>query len=82
MEAEIQLISPLVPLRFLKFIRFTKCHADGAWVVVDLSVDHDSTEGFEARRMPSGCILRDMQNGSSKVQYKYPFAYAARLTMI
>ncbi|XP_076915364.1 homeobox-leucine zipper protein HDG1-like [Bidens hawaiensis] len=69
MKAEIQLISPLVPARFLKFIRFTKCHADGAWVVVDFSVDHDLMEGFEARRMPSGCILRDMQNGFSKVTW-------------
>ncbi|KAF5788099.1 putative homeobox-leucine zipper protein GLAB [Helianthus annuus] len=53
MKAEIQLISPLVPVRGLKFIRFAKQQAQGQWIVVDLSID-SGIEGHMTRRCPSG----------------------------
>ncbi|XP_076958734.1 homeobox-leucine zipper protein HDG1-like [Bidens hawaiensis] len=68
MKAEIQLISPEVPVRVLKFIRFAKQQAEGLWVVVDLSVDY-GMEGGLTRRCPSGCILRDMPNGFTMVTW-------------
>lgn len=67
MQAEIQLVSPLVPVRQTRFIRFCRQHAEGVWAIVDLSVDA-GREGFLSRRLPSGCIVHDMPNGSSKVR--------------
>lgn len=66
MQAEVQLVSPLVPVRQVRFIRFCRQHAEGVWAVVDLSVD-GGREGFISRRLPSGCIVHDMPNGYSKV---------------
>ncbi|KAM0005941.1 putative homeobox-leucine zipper protein GLAB [Helianthus debilis subsp. tardiflorus] len=68
MKAEIQLISPLVPVRVLKFIRFAKQQAEGMWIVVDLSID-SGMEGHVTRRCPSGCILHDMPNGFTVVTW-------------
>ncbi|XP_076897047.1 homeobox-leucine zipper protein ROC5-like [Bidens hawaiensis] len=68
MKAEIQLISPVVPVRAFKFIRFAKQEVEGIWVVVDLSVDY-GLEGHLTRRCPSGCILRDIPNGFSMVTW-------------
>ncbi|KAJ0745119.1 putative transcription factor & lipid binding HD-SAD family [Helianthus annuus] len=68
MKAEIQLISPLVPVRGLKFIRFAKQQAQGQWTVVDLSIN-SRIEGHMTRRCPSGCILHDMPNGFTMVTW-------------
>ncbi|KAM0017450.1 putative transcription factor & lipid binding HD-SAD family [Helianthus debilis subsp. tardiflorus] len=70
MKAEIQFISPLVPVRVLKFIRFAKQQAQGQWIVVDLSID-SGIEGHMTmtRRCPSGCILHDMPNGFTMVTW-------------
>ncbi|OWM75634.1 homeobox-leucine zipper protein ANTHOCYANINLESS 2-like [Punica granatum] len=74
MEAELQVLSPLVPVRRVKFLRFCKQHAEGIWAVADISVDlfPDTIEGFafaNCRRLPSGCILQDMPNGCCKVTW-------------
>ncbi|KAI3518904.1 hypothetical protein L1887_07793 [Cichorium endivia] len=69
MQAEIQLISPSVSARAMKFIRYTRQQAEGVWAVVDLSVDADRREGIMCRRLPSGCILHDLSNGFSKVTW-------------
>ncbi|KAI3817973.1 hypothetical protein L1987_11775 [Smallanthus sonchifolius] len=68
MQAEIQLVSPLVPARQVRFIRFCRQQAEGVWAVVDVSVD-GGREGFISRRLPSGCIVHDMPNGFSKVMW-------------
>ncbi|KAI3800162.1 hypothetical protein L1987_35472 [Smallanthus sonchifolius] len=68
MKAEIQLISPLVPVRVVNFIRFTKQQAEGVWTVVDLSTGA-GVEAHLTRRRPSGCIIHDMPNGFSKVTW-------------
>ncbi|KAK7314990.1 hypothetical protein VNO77_33522 [Canavalia gladiata] len=74
MLSEVQLLSPLVPVRQLSFLRFCKQHAEGLWAVVDVSVDigRNATNGhsfMNCRRLPSGCVVQDMPNGFSKVTW-------------
>ncbi|KAL5567824.1 hypothetical protein UlMin_024399 [Ulmus minor] len=74
MHAELQALSPLVPLRQLKFLRFCKQHGDGIWAVVDVSIENnrDGTNAHpfpHCRRLPSGCIVQDMPDGYSKVTW-------------
>lgn len=68
MHAELQVLSPLVPVREVSFLRFCKQHAEGVWAVVDVSIDAN-TGGGSCRRLPSGCVVQDMPNGYSKVNY-------------
>ncbi|KAK4787449.1 hypothetical protein SAY86_011282 [Trapa natans] len=75
MHSELQVPSPLVPVREVTFLRFCKQHAEGLWSVVDVSVDviRDSPSGppsiTSCRRLPSGCIIQDMPSGYSKVTW-------------
>ncbi|KAH9604447.1 hypothetical protein KSS87_020218 [Heliosperma pusillum] len=74
MQAELQVLSPLVPVRVVNFLRFCKQHADGLWVVVDVSIDGVrenpvSPTYTNCRRLPSGCVVQDMPNGCSKVTW-------------
>ncbi|GMN44643.1 hypothetical protein TIFTF001_013839 [Ficus carica] len=74
MNAELQVLSPLVPLCSLKFLRFCKQHADGVWAVVDVSIDinREATNAnsyLHSRRLPSGCLVQDMPDGYSKVTW-------------
>ncbi|TYJ27017.1 hypothetical protein E1A91_A07G158200v1 [Gossypium mustelinum] len=75
MHAELQLLSPLVPVREVNFLRFCKQHAEGVWAVVDVSIDTlRETSGapttyVKCRRLPSGCVVQDMPNGYSKVTF-------------
>ncbi|KAK6135309.1 hypothetical protein DH2020_030951 [Rehmannia glutinosa] len=74
MQAEFQILSPLVPVRQMKFIRFCKQHGDDTWAVVDVSVDSlfhgmRGNAPVSCRRLPSGCIVQDMPNGYSKVTW-------------
>lgn len=82
MHAEVQLLSPLVPVRPVRILRFCKQHAEGVWAVVDVSVEmgHDANSQpfISCRRLPSGCIVQDMPNGYSKVSYN-PFFCWLRL---
>ncbi|KAJ8771472.1 hypothetical protein K2173_026649 [Erythroxylum novogranatense] len=74
MRAEFQVVSPLVPVRHVRFLRFCKRHAEGVWAVVDVSIDgkQEHLHGHPltaCRRLPSGCIIQDMGNGCSKVTW-------------
>ncbi|GMI69649.1 ANTHOCYANINLESS 2, ARABIDOPSIS THALIANA HOMEODOMAIN PROTEIN [Hibiscus trionum] len=75
MHAELQVLSPLVPVREVSFLRFCKQHAEGVWAVVDVSIDsiRETTSGVptfvSCRRLPSGCVVQDMPNGYSKVTW-------------
>ncbi|KAE8022500.1 hypothetical protein FH972_008293 [Carpinus fangiana] len=74
MHAELQVLSPLVPVRQLKFLRFCKQQAEGVWAVVDVSLDisQESTKAnplVSCRRLPSGFVVQDMSNGYSKVTW-------------
>lgn len=72
MHAELQVLSPLVPVREVNFLRFCKQHAEGVWAVVDVSIDtiRENASAFSGcRRLPSGCVVQDMPNGYSKVTW-------------
>ncbi|KAL1543497.1 Homeobox-leucine zipper protein ANTHOCYANINLESS 2 [Salvia divinorum] len=74
MNAALQVLSPLVPVREVNFLRFCKQHAEGVWAVVDVSVDtirdaHVGAAFPSSRRLPSGCLVQDMPNGYSKVTW-------------
>ncbi|ONK73389.1 uncharacterized protein A4U43_C04F30980 [Asparagus officinalis] len=77
MNAELQVLSPLVPTRDVSFLRFCKQLAEGAWAVVDVSIDGGGRESslvvagssMKCRRLPSGCVVQDMPNGYSKVTW-------------
>ncbi|KAL7146370.1 hypothetical protein ABFS83_06G036200 [Erythranthe nasuta] len=69
MQAEFQILSPLVPPRQVKFVRFCKQHKEDTWAVVDVSVDTLFQLPVNCRRLPSGCIVQDMPNGCSKVTW-------------
>ncbi|KAK6142546.1 hypothetical protein DH2020_022894 [Rehmannia glutinosa] len=69
-NAEFQVASPLVPTRESYFVRYCRQDVDGTWAVVDVSLDQmHSTPLHICRRRPSGCIVRDMPNGYSKVTW-------------
>ncbi|PNY16387.1 homeobox-leucine zipper protein anthocyaninless 2-like [Trifolium pratense] len=73
MQAELQVLSPLVPVRLVNFLRFCKQHAEGVWAVVDVSIDTITQTSAVAstflncRKLPSGFLVQDMPNGYSKV---------------
>ncbi|XVF79987.1 hypothetical protein PTKIN_Ptkin15bG0034400 [Pterospermum kingtungense] len=75
MYAELQVLSPLVQVREVNFLRFCKQHAEGVWAVVDVSIDtiRETSSGaptfLSCRRLPSGCVVQDMPNGYSKVTW-------------
>ncbi|KAL8114210.1 hypothetical protein AgCh_021172 [Apium graveolens] len=74
MHAELQVLSPLVPVREVNFLRFCKQHAEGVWAVVDVSIDSirespGAPRFYSCRRQPSGCVVQDMPNGCSKVTW-------------
>ncbi|KAK8537119.1 hypothetical protein V6N12_043294 [Hibiscus sabdariffa] len=74
MDAEFQVISPLAPVRRMRFIRFCKKHSEGVWVVVDVSIDATrdaaNTPSFiNCRRLPSGCVIQDLDNKYTKVTW-------------
>lgn len=68
MQAELQVLSPLVPIREVTFLRFCKQLAESAWAVVDVSIDGLQLDqclatNTKCRRLPSGCVLQDTPNG-------------------
>ncbi|CAO2210210.1 unnamed protein product [Urochloa humidicola] len=72
MTAEFQMPSPLVPTRESQFVRYCKQHTDGGWAVVDVSLDGlraGGAVGARGRRRPSGCLIREMPNGYSRVTW-------------
>lgn len=70
MSAEFQVPSPLVPTRESYFVRYCKQHGDGTWAVVDVSLDSlRPSPVMRCRRRPSGCLIREMPNGYSKVTW-------------
>ncbi|XP_004968001.1 homeobox-leucine zipper protein ROC5 isoform X1 [Setaria italica] len=79
MKAELQVLSPLVPIREVTFLRFCKQLAEGAWAVVDVSIDGlvrdqnsatiSNAGNVRCRRLPSGCVMQDTPNGYCKVTW-------------
>lgn len=72
MTAEFQVLSPLVPTRESYYVRYCKQHAEGTWAVVDVSLDTiRPSPTVRCRRRPSGCLIQEMPNGYSKVNYPF-----------
>ncbi|KAL6651994.1 hypothetical protein ACP70R_010919 [Stipagrostis hirtigluma subsp. patula] len=70
MSVEFQVPSPLVPTRESYFVRYCKQNSDGAWAVVDVSLDSlRPSSVLKCRRRPSGCLIQEMPNGYSKVTW-------------
>ncbi|XP_021287377.1 homeobox-leucine zipper protein PROTODERMAL FACTOR 2-like [Herrania umbratica] len=68
--AEFHHSSPLIPSRQSYFARYSKQIARGTWGVVDVSLENlfPSTH-VQFRRSPSGCIIEEMPNESSRVTW-------------
>ena len=74
MSAEFLVPSHIVSTREVQFVRYSHQQLDGSWVVVDVSVDElrSNPKPFVrsiCRKRPSGCLIRDLQNGSSFVTW-------------
>ncbi|RCV34994.1 hypothetical protein SETIT_7G203300v2 [Setaria italica] len=68
MQAELQVLSPLVPRREVTFLRFCNQLAEGVWAVVDVSIDGLERDqclvtNMNCRRLPSGCVVQEIPNG-------------------
>ncbi|CAN6276634.1 unnamed protein product [Urochloa humidicola] len=68
MQAELQVLSPLVPRREVTFLRFCNQLAEGVWAVVDVSIDGLERDqcrvtNMSCRRLPSGCVVQETPNG-------------------
>ncbi|KAM3369190.1 hypothetical protein ACQJBY_017227 [Aegilops geniculata] len=79
MQAKLQVLSPLVPIREVTFLRFCKKLGEGLWAVVDVSMDElvmeqglavaSTTANMKCRRLPSGCVVQDTPDGFCKVKW-------------
>ncbi|CAL5030518.1 unnamed protein product [Urochloa decumbens] len=68
MQAELQVLSPLVPRREVTFLRFCNQLDEGVWAVVDVSVDGLERDqclvtNMNCRRLPSGFVVQETPNG-------------------
>ncbi|KAK7303582.1 hypothetical protein RJT34_14492 [Clitoria ternatea] len=72
MHAEMHVLSPLVQSREFCFLRYCEELEAGTWVIVDVSIDYKK-EGMAfppcTWRLPSGCMIQEISNGSSQVSW-------------
>ncbi|KAI5336356.1 hypothetical protein L3X38_015623 [Prunus dulcis] len=72
MYEQMHILSPLVLSRDFYFLRHCQQIEIGTWVIVDVSYDFPKeTSACQTRswRLPSGCMIKDMHNGCSKVTW-------------
>ncbi|PNX94844.1 hypothetical protein L195_g018025 [Trifolium pratense] len=72
MVGEVHILSPLVPSREFYFIRYCRQFSNNDWVIVDVSGDFlfdRANIRNPAYKLPSGCLIREMPNGKSKVTW-------------
>lgn len=79
MQAKLQVLSPLVPIREVTFLRFCKQLGEGSWAVVDVSIDGlmmeqglavaSTNANMKCRRLPSGCVVQDTPSGFCRVHH-------------
>ncbi|XP_044967463.1 homeobox-leucine zipper protein ROC4-like [Hordeum vulgare subsp. vulgare] len=79
MQAKLQVLSPLVPIREVTFLRFCKQLGECLWAVVDVSIDGlvmeqglavaSTAANMKCRRLPSGCVVQEIPNGFCKVTW-------------
>uniref|UniRef100_A0A7N0UR15 START domain-containing protein n=1 Tax=Kalanchoe fedtschenkoi TaxID=63787 RepID=A0A7N0UR15_KALFE len=69
-RAQIHLPSPLISPRDSEFVRYCHKISDGAWCIVDFSLNWFSSHRLPyLRKRPSGCLIREMPNGYCKVTW-------------
>ncbi|XVF03952.1 hypothetical protein REPUB_Repub05bG0038000 [Reevesia pubescens] len=70
MTAEFHQCTPLIPARQSYFARYFRMLSYGTWGVVDVSLENlFPYPQVQFRRRPSGCVIQEMPNGSSKVTW-------------
>ncbi|TQD88460.1 hypothetical protein C1H46_025984 [Malus baccata] len=72
MYEQMHILSPLVLPRDFYFLRYCQQIELGTWVVVDVShkfPKESSSNQSRSWRLPSGCLIKDMTNGCSKVTW-------------
>lgn len=77
MFAEVQMLTPLVPAREFRFLRYCKRLAAEKWAAVDVSLDEiepdartsSSTARPRCLKKPSGCIVEEQTNGHCRVTW-------------
>ncbi|KAK7399839.1 hypothetical protein VNO78_11032 [Psophocarpus tetragonolobus] len=70
-NAEIHILSPLVPTREFLFLRYCKQIAVGVWAIGDVSLDSLTykTTVTRAWRLPSGCLIQEIDQGMCRVSW-------------
>ncbi|CAH8320189.1 unnamed protein product [Eruca vesicaria subsp. sativa] len=71
MYEQLHILSPLVPPREFMILRCCQQVEDDLWVIADVSY-HNVNVGFESltcSKRPSGCLIRALPNGFSKVTW-------------
>ncbi|XP_015160168.1 homeobox-leucine zipper protein ANTHOCYANINLESS 2-like [Solanum tuberosum] len=73
-KTELQIISDLVYVREVQFLRFCKKYVEGVWAIIDVSGDTIQEGSQESEiencwRFLSGCILQDMPNSYCQVTW-------------
>ncbi|KAJ7964414.1 Homeobox-leucine zipper protein [Quillaja saponaria] len=71
MYEQMHILSPLVPPREFYFLRYCQQVEPVTWVIVDMSYDflQENTPPSCFWRLPSGCMIHEMPNGSTKVTW-------------
>ncbi|TKY59717.1 Homeobox-leucine zipper protein HDG12 [Spatholobus suberectus] len=71
MNAEMHILSHLVPTREFHFLRYCKQIEVGVWAIGDVSLDssNDKTTVSHAWRLPSGCLIQEMTHGLCRVSW-------------
>ncbi|KAG9136012.1 hypothetical protein Leryth_015888, partial [Lithospermum erythrorhizon] len=72
MYLELQALSPFVPERQFYLLRYCQQIEQDSWAIVDVSYDilHNQLNSpCKAHSLPSGCFIKDMPNGYSKVTW-------------
>ncbi|XP_006659280.1 homeobox-leucine zipper protein ROC6-like [Oryza brachyantha] len=95
MHAELQVMSPEIPVGDVTFLRQCVQNGTGLWYVVDVSINsvlgkskssqhsvqstRTTERHMEVRFLPSGCIIQEMGNGYSKVNWMVHAVYDERV---
>ncbi|CAH9069982.1 unnamed protein product [Cuscuta epithymum] len=74
MYEKMHILSPMVAPRDFVFLRYCGQVETHAWIMVDVSYDSfkdqlDTSAPSNSWRLPSGCLIQDLLNGTSKVTW-------------
>ncbi|XP_058189857.1 homeobox-leucine zipper protein HDG11-like [Rhododendron vialii] len=70
---QLHVLSPLVAPREFYLLRYCEQFNEGEWIIVNVSHDFfnesQQSSPFRSWRLPSGCFIKDLSNGCSKVTW-------------